>query len=302
MNKFLKIIILVVSMFFSLGCSKSSIEDKKTIGFVISTLNNPFFVSMKKGVLDTANIAGYEVIILDSNNNSVKERSNIEDLITKKVKVIIVNPEDSLAVSAAVKYANKKNVSIITLDRVARFGKITSHIESDNIKGGGMAANYINKKLKKGDNIIELEGIPGTSVTKERGIGFDNKMRDNHSSGINIVAKQTANFDRTQGLNVTQNMLQVHPNIKAIFAQNDEMALGAARALQEKKKHDVIIVGFDGTEEALEAIRVGKIHATVAQQPYVMGKISAETAIKVLNHEIVDNHINAPLKLITKDL
>jgi len=257
---------------------------------------------MKEGVSDTAKSSGYRVAILDSNNNSVKERSNIEDLITKKIKVIIVNPEDSLAVSSAVKYANRKNVKIITVDRTARFGKITSHVESDNVKGGEMAAKYISNKLNKHGDIIELEGIPGTSVTKERGSGFDNALNNGRTPHIRIVAKQTANFDRTQGLNVTQNLLQSHPKIKAIFAQNDEMALGAARALQSIKNHDIIIVGFDGTDEAIEAVNSGKIHATIAQQPYVMGKMSAELAIKTIEGETVNEHIVAPLKMITKNV
>ena len=252
---------------------------------------------MKNGALETVKSEGYNLVVLDSNNDSAKERANVEDLITRKIKVIVINPTDSSAVAATVKYANQKDVSIITVDRAASGGEVVSHIQSDNVKGGQMAAEYINKNLQGQGEIIELEGIPGTSAAKERGTGFDNALAN---TNIKIVAKQTANFDRTQGLNVTQNLLQAHPDVQAIFAQNDEMALGAVRALQEVHKNNIIVVGFNGTKEGIAAVKAGKMNATIAQQPYLMGELGAEAAIKVLQNEAVNKYIVAPLKIITK--
>lgn len=297
MIKYLKVFLGALSVILLFSCSKGPETNNKTIGFVISTLSNPFFVSMKNGALETVKSEGYNLVVLDSNNDSAKERANVEDLITRKIKVIVINPTDSSAVAATVKYANKQGVSIITVDRAASGGEVVSHIQSDNVKGGQMAADYINTMLKGQGEIIELEGIPGTSAAKERGTGFDNALAN---TNIKIVAKQTANFDRTQGLNVTQNLLQAHPDIQAIFAQNDEMALGAVRALQEVHNNNIIVVGFDGTKEGIAAVKAGKMNATIAQQPYLMGELGAEAAIKVLQNEAVNKYIVAPLKIITK--
>ncbi|MGO3018834.1 MAG: substrate-binding domain-containing protein, partial [Anaerococcus sp.] len=116
---------------------------------------------------------------------------------------------------------------------------------------------------------------------------------------IELVASQPANFDRAEGLTVMENMIQANPNIKAVFCQNDEMALGAAEALAGND-NDIIIVGFDGNEDAIAAVKEGKIAATVAQKPDEMGKIAIETALKHLNGEQVEKEIASPLELITE--
>ena len=145
-------------------------------------------------------------------------------------------------------------------------------------------------------NVAELEGLPGASATRERGEGF-HKIADQK---LTVVAKQAADFDRSKGLTVSENMLQANPDIKAIFAQNDEMALGAISAAKSANKQ-ILIVGFDGTADGLKAIQDGTLAATVAQQPDQMGQIAVETAIKIAKGEKVDNKIAVPLKLMTKD-
>ncbi|WP_239986764.1 ribose ABC transporter substrate-binding protein RbsB [Fastidiosibacter lacustris] len=298
-NKIMKYVSLIIGIFSILilaGCGNSN-DNSKTIGLVVSTLDNPFFVSMKSGAEETAKAEGYKVIVLDSRNDPSKELSNVQDLVTRNIKVIIINPTDSQAVSNAVKYANQHNVEVITLDRTAVQGKVLSHVESNNVVGGKMAAQYMIERLNDSGKIIELEGIPGTSAAKERGKGFEDEIAN---SGITIVAKQPANFDRTQGLNVTQNLLQANPDINGIFAQNDEMALGAIRAVEEAGKKRIIIIGFDGTKEAINAVKAGKMTASIAQQPYLMGELGVEAAIKFLVGQKVNPHIVVPLRLVTQ--
>ena len=289
----MKIIFLLIVILLY-GCGGQS--NNKTIGMVISTLENPFFVKMKYGANETAREGGYKLIVLDSHNDPMKELSNVEDLVTRDVSVIIINPTDSAAVSNAVKYANDHDVDIITLDRTANKGKVLAHIESNNVEGGKMAAEFLVERLSDQGSIIELQGVPGTSASIERGTGFNNVMK---KENIKVVAKQPAYFDRTKGLNVTENLLQAHPNIVGIFAENDEMALGAARAVHEANKKNILIVGFDGTKDAINAIRNGQITATVAQQPYLMGQLGVEAAIKVLKKQDINSHIIVPLRLIT---
>ncbi|MGB9779549.1 ribose ABC transporter substrate-binding protein RbsB [Caldanaerobacter sp.] len=288
------------------GCKTStpntaptSTKEGKTIGLVISTLNNPFFVTLKNGAEEKAKELGYKIIVEDSQNDSSKELSNVEDLIQQKVDVLLINPVDSDAVVTAIKEANSKNIPVITIDRSANGGKVVCHIASDNVKGGEMAAEFIAKALNGKGNVVELEGIPGASAARDRGKGFDEAIAK--YPDIKIVAKQAADFDRSKGLSVMENILQAQPKIDAVFAQNDEMALGAIKAIEAANRQGIIVVGFDGTEDALKAIKEGKMAATIAQQPALMGSLGVEMADKYLKGEKIPSFIPAELKLITKE-
>ena len=274
------------------GCGKSADNggDKKsgTIGFSVSTLNNPFFVTMKEGVEAQAKALGLKVKIVDAQNDPAKQANDISDLLESGVSVLIINPVDSAAISTSVEAANAKNIPVITVDRSADKGKVVAHIASDNVKGGEMAAQLIADKVGKAAKVAEIEGIPGASATRERGQGFHNVA----DKDLTVVAKQSADFDRTKGLNVATNILQANPDVQAIFAHNDEMALGAIQA--------IFIVGFDGTADADKAVKDGTLAATIAQQPDQMGKIAIDTAQKVIKGEAVEAKIPVDLKVVTK--
>ncbi|CAM3944189.1 MULTISPECIES: ribose ABC transporter substrate-binding protein RbsB [Rahnella] len=270
---------------------------KDTIALVVSTLNNPFFVSMKDGAQKEADKLGYNLIVLDSQNNPAKELANVQDLTVRGTKLVLINPTDSDAVGNAVAMANQAKIPVITLDRQATKGVVASHVASDNAFGGKMAGDYIAKKLGENAKVIELEGIAGTSVARERGKGFAQAAEKHH---FQILASQPADFDRTKGLNVMQNLLTAHQDVQAVFAQNDEMALGALRALQTAGKTDVLVVGFDGTEDGIKAVNSGKMGATVAQRPEQIGVIGVQTADKVLKGEKVPAVIPVDLKLVAQ--
>ncbi|CAO95062.1 ribose ABC transporter substrate-binding protein RbsB [Erwinia tasmaniensis] len=270
---------------------------KETIALVVSTLNNPFFVSLKEGAQKEADKLGYNLVVLDSQNNPAKELANVQDLTVRGTKLLLINPTDSDAVGNAVKMANRANIPVITLDRVATHGKVVSHVASDNRAGGKLAGDYIAQKAGEGAKIIELQGIAGTSAARERGEGFK-QAADAHK--FTILASQPADFDRTKGLNVMQNLLTAHPDVQAVFAQNDEMALGALRALQTAGKTDVAVVGFDGTPDGIKAVQGGKLAATVAQLPEQIGAVGVETADKVLKGQQVQAINPVELKLVTR--
>ena len=271
---------------------------KETIALVISTLNNPFFVTLKDGAQKEANKLGYNLVVLDSQNNPAKELANVQDLTVRGAKLMLINPTDSDAVGNAVKMANQANIPVITLDRQAAKGEVVSHIASDNVAGGKMAGDFIANKLGEGAKVIELQGIAGTSAARERGAGFKQAVTAHKFS---ILGSQPADFDRTKGLNVMQNLMTAHSDVQAVFAQNDEMALGALRALQTAGKGDVIVVGFDGTADGIKAVQSGKMAATVAQQPDQIGVIGIETADKFLKGQKVDAKIPVDLKRIKKE-
>lgn len=291
-----KLAILVSAVVLSSSVSVSAMA-KDTMALVVSTLNNPFFVTLKDGAEHKAKALGYDLLVLDSQNDPAKELANVEDLTVRGVKVLLINPTDSDAVGNAIAIANKAKLPVLTLDRGANKGTVVSHIASDNIAGGKMAGDFIAAKLGEKAKIIQLEGIAGTSAARDRGAGFK-QAADAH--GFQILASQPADFDRTKGLNVMENLLSGHGDVQAVFAQNDEMALGAVRALQAAGKDKVLVVGFDGTDDGVKAIHKGKMAATVAQQPDQIGAIGVETADKVLKGQTVPASIPVPLKVVSK--
>ena len=291
MNKMLTLIAVAV---MSLSAATQAAE--QSMALVVSTLNNPFFVTLKDGAEAKAKELGYQMVVLDSQNDPAKELANVEDLAVRKVSAILVNPTDSAAVGNAIMLANKAGIPVLTLDRGANVGEVKAHIASDNIAGGKMAGDFIASKLGKNIDVIQLEGIAGTSAARDRGEGFAQAVKAN---GFKVLASQPADFDRTKGLNVMENLLAAHPDVKAVFAQNDEMALGALRATQAAGKQ-VLIVGFDGTDDGKAAVKSGKLGATVAQQPALIGAIGVETADKVLKGEAVEKYIPVPLQVVSQ--
>ncbi|MGR3763075.1 ribose ABC transporter substrate-binding protein RbsB [Rossellomorea sp. NS-SX7] len=274
---------------------KKNPEDIK-IGLSVSTLNNPFFVSIKNGVEEEAAAQGMDVIVVDAQNDAAKQINDVEDLIQQGVDVLLINPTDSSAVSTAVQSANSIGIPVVTLDRSAEKGDVETLVTSDNEKGGEMAAEYILEQLGEGAKVAELEGVPGASATRERGAGFHNIADEK----LDVAAKQTANFDRTEGLNTMENIIQGNPDIKAVFAHNDEMALGAYQAIQSSGR-DVLVVGFDGNDDALNSIKKGNLSATIAQQPGEIGKLAVQAGADVLQGKKVEELIPVPLKLVTEE-
>lgn len=268
-----------------------------TIGLSISTLDNPFFVTLHDAILEKAEAEGMEVIVSNAQDDPSKEISGIEDLIQQDVDILLINPTDSAAVSSAVESANSAGIPVITIDRSADSGEVETLITSDNVAGGEMAAQYILDQLGENAKVVELEGIPGASAARERGEGF-HKVADEK---LDVVVSQTANFDRGEGMTVMEDIIQGNPEIQAVFAHNDEMALGAVEAIKAAGLDDILIVGFDGTEDALAAIESGDLDATIAQQPVVMAEKAIEAVGKVLNGEELEEITKVPLELTTKE-
>ena len=272
-------------------------QAQDTLALVVSTLNNPFFVTLKEGAEAKAGELGYKLLVLDSQNDPAKELANVEDVLNKNIALMMINPTDSDAVRSAIKAANRKDIPVVTLDRGASGGKVVSHVASDNVLGGEMAGKLIIDTLQGKGKVVELLGVAGTSAARDRGEGFNKAIKE--AGGIEVVAAQPADFDRTKGLNVMENILQAQPEINAVFAHNDEMALGAIKAVQAAKR-DILIVGFDGTDDGVKAVEDGSMLATVAQQAGKIGAIGVETADKILKGEKVDEYTPVDLKLITK--
>jgi ribose transport system substrate-binding protein len=273
-------------------------SSKYTIGFAVSTLNNPFFVAMENGVKSEAAKEGVTVIVDNGNNDPATQLNQVQDLIQQKVNAIILNPTDSQSLSSAVALANQAKIPVITLDRSVSSGAVATFIASNSVQAGKMAADELIKALGGQGEVIDLQGTVGTSAEADREKGFSDEIAT--ASGITVVARQTANFDRSTALNVTQNLLQAHPNVKGLFAQNDEMALGALKAMQQAGKSGVAIVGIDGEQEVVNDIQQGLIYADIAQQPTQEGVLGVQSAVKLAKGETVQATVDSPLQLVVK--
>ena len=299
-------LLLTAIMGFSLaGCNAITIDGEEgsiteggsggngSIGFSVSTLNNPFFVTLSEGAEAKAEEEGADLIVVDAGDDAAKQTSDIEDLISRNISVLIVNPVDSDAVAPAVQDAVAAGIKVISVDRVVNGVDVDCAIASDNVEGARMATEYMVSLIGEGAKTAEIQGTSGASATIDRGEGF-HLVADEQ---LDVVSSQTANFSRSEGMTVMENILQAQPDLKGVFAHNDEMALGAVEAIGNR---DIVVVGFDATDDALAAIQQGRMAATVAQKPDLMGATAVEPAIRLVNGETVEKEIPVEVELITK--
>ncbi|MFQ5420859.1 MAG: D-ribose ABC transporter substrate-binding protein [Anaerolineae bacterium] len=268
------------------------------IGLSLSTLNNPFFVTLGDGAQAAADAAGVELIVVDAQDDPAQEATNIEDLIQRGVDVILINPTDGDAIVPSIQKANAAGIPVFTIDRGASGGDVVAHIASDNVAGGSLAAGFLCDALGGSGKVVELEGIAGTSAARDRGQGFNDYMAA-ECSGVEIIAKQTANFNRAEGLSVFENILQAEAEIDGVFAHNDEMILGAIEAAKAAGRDgEITFVGFDAVDDAVAAVEAGDLAATVAQQPALMGELGVNTAVAFLNGTTPAEFIPVDLSLV----
>ena len=271
----------------------------KSITFALSTQANPFFVQMRESAQKKADELGLTINFQDASDDSATQANQLANAAASDTGVVILNPTDSDAMASSVKQLTDANIPVVAVDRAVNNANIASYIASDNETGGKQAAKVLSDAIHGEGEILVLQGKTGSSASRERGKGFDEGLKDNPN--IKVVAKQTAEFERAKGLDVTTNLLQAHPNVKAIFAENDEMALGAVEALGNKAGKEVKVIGFDGAEDALKAIKDGRMHASIAQQPVKMAEQAVIEASKLLKGETAIKEMQVEVVAVTKE-
>jgi ribose transport system substrate-binding protein len=303
------LLLVIVALIGFQQCGRTDHSGKPTIAVVMKTLNNPFFIDMQEGAQAAAKSLGVELVVQapEREVDVEKQMQIIENLIQRKVSAICVAPSGSKEIVPAILKANQAKIPVIAIDtRVDRNAQaesgadVLSFIGSDNMDGGRIAGEFVSEKLQGAGKVAILEGIPGHETGDARLRGFREAL-DKHK-GITIVASQTANWERDQGFNVFRNILQAHPDVKAVFACNDMMALGAVEAIAAVgKKGKIVVVGFDAIKDSRAAIANGDMHASIAQHPEEMGRLAVETAFKAINGQNVPTEIPVRIELITKD-
>jgi ribose transport system substrate-binding protein len=306
-------IALGASLFFA-GCNRKdpaptasgASSARPTIALVVKTLNNPFFIEMQQGAQQTADKLGVNLIVQAADREVDVERQMqiIENLIERKVSALCIAPSGSREIVPVIVKANRAGIPVLIIDtRVDEKalsdagGKIATFIGSDNYDGGKLAGAFLVEKLGGKGNVAILEGIPGHETGDARLKGFKDALAA--APGIKIAASQPANWERDQGYNVFQNILQAHPQVNALFACNDLMALGAAEAIAAAgKTAQILVVGFDAQPEARAAIGKGSMAATVAQFPSKMGSSAIEFAHRHLSGEVIPTFTPVPIELV----
>jgi ribose transport system substrate-binding protein len=279
---------------------------KPTIALVVKTLNHPFFIDMEKGARKAADSLGVELLVQapEREIDVEKQMQIIENLIERKVNALVIAPSGSREIVPAVVKANAAGIPVAIVDtRVdsatlqAANGSVATFIGSDNFQGGSIAGDFVAEKLGRKGEVVVLEGIPGHETGDSRLAGFRQAIAKH--PGMKIVESQTANWERDQGFNVMQNMLQSHPSVSALFACNDLMALGAVEAIAAAgKTKQITVVGFDALDDARKAIKDGRMAGSIAQSPSDMGRLGVISAVRLLKKESVPADQRVPIELV----
>ena len=302
-------IAIVLCLLALTSCNRATPADdgRKTVALVLKTLNHPFFVDMRRGAQEAADRLGVtlQVQAAEREIDVDKQMQIVENLLQTGIDVLAITPSGSREIIAALAKAKAANVPIVIVDtridpKAAEAAGVQpqTFIGSDNYEGGKLAGDYVVTLTGGKARVAILEGIPGHETGDSRLRGFRDAVAK--APGITVVASQPANWERDQGFNVFQNMLQAHADIDTVFAASDLMALGAIEAIAAAGKTGRIrVVGFDALDDAKTAIAAGTMAASVAQFPYEMGKAAVESAVKVMNGERLPADIMVKLEMVT---
>jgi ribose transport system substrate-binding protein len=282
------------------GLPKLAKKDKYKVGFAQTESNNPWRLAQTKSMQDEAAKRGYELVYTDAAGSAAKQVSDVDSMIAQKVDAIFLAPREEKPLAEAVKRAKAAGIPVILLDRnvdqtLAKPGEdYVTFIGSDFIEEGKRAAEWLIKETGGNAKIIELEGTTGSSPANDRKKGFHDAIAG--TPGMQVLASQTGNFARDEGRKVMETLLQAHPDVTAVYAHNDEMAIGAIAALEaagRKPGQDVTVVSIDGEKDALQSIVDGKMGATVECNPR-FGPKAFDTLVAYANGDKIEAKIINP--------
>ena len=301
MKNLTKIISVIITSVFLLASFSTGAFAGKKILFSIKGpgSGNPFWASVEKGAKEEAAKLGVDlVLVAPPQEGDVQAQINqVEDQLAKGVDAIALAPGDPNAFAPIVDDAIKSGVPVVFVDTKGINEGVT-FIGTNNMNGAELAAKFICENAPKGSDVAILTGIESQSTALLR---RDGAIKGFKNCGLNIVATQTAEWDTAKGRSVTESIILKNPNIKAIFASNDNMGLGAMQALKDADMNDVVVVGFDATPDAATSILKGEMTATIAQFSYNMGAYGVKYALELANGGSIDPNIDTGTQLVTKE-
>jgi len=294
MKKFLLLLaILLVASTLVYGAGQTDVKEKSfVIGFNPRAFTSVFFVTMADAMeeaVDDYDGIELQVFSTESQKDIEGQVKIIEDLIQKNVDLLAVSINEPESMKGPFGQANEKGIPIVVLDSIypLKGVKVLSYIGHDNLEGGRLMGKFVGEELNGKGKIAVIEGPPGVQVLKWRQEGFEESLAA--YPGIEIVAQQPANADRTLAMDVTENIMQAHPDIELIWCQIDCMAMGAIKALENAGRlDDIIVCGYNGDEDALDAISKGKLATTILQQPGEQGRMAVEIGEMIRQGKVSD--------------
>jgi ABC-type sugar transport system substrate-binding protein len=262
---------------------------------------NQFWAKVEDGANTKAKELGVEVTVQGSpggEGDVAGQIALVEDLLTKGINGLAIAPADPAALVPTIQKALKQGVKVVYIDRPGELGGIT-YVGTANEPAAALGGKYICEHIEKGSEVAILQGIMAIVNGRDRAKGSHDALE---ACGMKIVAEQTAEWDNAKGQAVTENIITAHPNIKAIFASNDNMAMGAIEALKSAKMLDkVMVVGFDGNPEAAEAILKGEMAISIAQRPAMMGAVGLESVQKLIKGETLPPVVDTGAEIVSKE-
>jgi len=271
-----------------------------TFGFAQTENNNPWRIAQTESMRNAAEERGVELLITDAQSSTPKQVSDIQDMIAQGVDLLFIPPREEEGLEPALESANEASVPVFLVDREANAEVCEEYITfigSNFIEQGERAAQWLAEATDGEAKIVELQGTVGASVTADRGEGFESVIEE--YPDMEIIASQSGNFSRAEGQNVMEQLIGAYPDLNAVYAHNDEMAIGAIQALKDAGRNpgeDVTVVSVDGTRDALQAIIDGDLGATVETNPR-FGPLAFDTAEKFLNGEPIPTKITVQDRL-----
>ena len=290
---------LLAALIITTGCQRNgggTSSGGKRIGVTLLTREHEFYRELEAGLKEAADKNGYQLIITSGDFDLAKQQSQIENFIVQHVDAIIVCPADSKGIAPAIDRANEAKIPVFTADIAAQGGQVVSHVASDNLAGGRLAADFIAKALN-GEGTVGIIGQQELQTGLDRETGFVEQMKKYPSIKIGPVLNGGGVRDRA--LKAAEDMLQGTPGLKAIFGINDDSALGALSAAEARGRNDLVIVGYDAIPEAAKAIQRGSaLKADVAQQPRDLGAKTIEVIGTHFAGGQVPKSIAVPVKIV----
>ena len=303
MRNVLRYTALLAAAVLSISCGRGGGSSKIEIAIVTKALDSEWWQRVKSGAEDAARDSpGVKLSVLapEREVNIDQQVSILENQITKGVSALAVAPAGASEVLPVLDRAKAAGIPVLIVDTDINWPSKLSYIGADNQRAGRLAGEFIVKALGEKGQVAVIRGILGVATHEDRLAGFLAAI--GKAPGIQCIAVQPANSERTLGMSVMENMLTSHPGLRAVFATNDQMALGAVEAIAARRlTGKVVIVGVDATSEAVRAVQEGRLTADVAMHPEVLGRSAVEAAIKAARGEPVAKRIDTGETLVTKE-
>jgi ribose transport system substrate-binding protein len=288
---------LLLVLLAAVACHRSTTPKRPVVGVSLLTETHTFFKELEGGLREEAAARGLDLVVVACEMDPAKQAAQIEDFVAERVSAILLAPCDSDAVGPHLAGPERAGIPVFTADIAARSGKVVSHVASDNVQGGRLAARAMAAALGDRGNVLIIDH-PTVASVQDRVRGFEDEIKQHPA--IRIVGRPSADGQRAKAMSVMEDMLQAHPDLNGVFGINDDSALGALSVVESAGRKDIAIVGYDATDEAQAAMRRGSaLKAEVIQHPDKIGRTAIDIIARYLKGETVPPLVSVDVGIVS---